>query len=568
MSSQQSIKQFFAGKIFEIPQYQRSYAWEKQNLIELYEDIQEALDVGAAHYIGTVVLANGSDSNTYQIVDGQQRMTTLIMFISALVSALPDEEDREFYRRYYVKQKTQYKLTPLQRDREFYFNLLEGNISEPPESKSQRYMQDVYREIGNLVKYNIPDPLKFLEAIESLFILEFTEKNESDAIRIFQTVNDRGRELSKMDKMKSLLFYFSNKYLDGLYDSKVNDVFGEIFELYDDIKMTGEGQGINIISSKQFTEDDLLRQHHVCFSDISFDPTAQQVLDNVKVELQSKRKNGAPAELEGYLIGYLESLLSYVRCFERIIRRTKSDADYYRLFSILGLTAVYYPAITQLEKNGFLDAILPERKISVIKMVEIIDVRVLKVRDYAGKKIIAQFSYSLNNEEWSIEEVESELNWFNASEISDDRFKDYLANYDYYKQTGLLRTLFIDYSERLRGKPYSLASLKEIMRKDPTIEHVLSQDPKFKPRAFGFRNEEDFEDHKNLLGNLTILEKKINSSLKNSNITEKVGGYQKSEFDMTALIATKLATSKTFTKSDILSRGQQLVSDFAARWSA
>jgi hypothetical protein len=455
----------------------------------------------------------------------------------------------------------------LARDSDFYFALLEGNSLIEPQNKSQRYLLEVYSEIRNLVASHIDDPVRFLEAIESLFVLEFIEDSESDAIRIFQTVNDRGRELSKMDKMKSLLFYYSNKYLSQRYDDHINDTFGEIFELYDDLKLTAEQQRINIINSRQFTEDDLLRQHHVCFSDISFDPTALQVLADVKQQLQTLRESGG-AELEKYLQAYLRSLLAYVRCFARVVGRTRTSADYYKLFSILGLAAVYYPAITQLERQGFLDQTLPGKGISVLKMVEIIDVRVLKVREYAGKKHIADFAFRLNNEEWDIDGVEEHLEWFNSHEISDERFKDYLSNYSYFKQTGLLRTLFIDYCERLRGTPYTLDALQRIMDNDPTIEHILSQDPQFKPRAFGFRSNEDFEEHKDLLGNLTLLEKKINSSIKNNGLPEKVLGYRKSSFQMTSALATALDAKKTFTRADLLDRGQKLVEDFALRWSA
>jgi uncharacterized protein with ParB-like and HNH nuclease domain len=568
MSNQQSLQQFFASKVFEIPKYQRSYAWEKQNVRELFEDIQEALDTNANHYIGTVVLAKTKNEEVFNIVDGQQRVTTIVMFISVIIGKLDDKEDQDFYRRYYIKQKDQFKLTPLERDRDFFFELLNGTPTLEPKSKSQRFMLDVYNEMENIVDHHIKDRAQFLKAIEALSILEFIEKNESDAIRIFQTVNDRGRDLSRMDKMKSLLFYFSNKYLSEKYDDDINNKFGEIFELYDDIMMIGEEQKINIISSKQFDEDALLRHHHICFSEESYDPSSQQVLDNVKSNLYGFRKSNDKKSLDSYIINYLDSLLEYVRAFKRIVSRTVDNEDYYKLFSVLGLSVVYYPAITQLEKNLFLDQTLPTKRISVLKMIEIIDVRVLKIREYAGKKHIAEFAYGLNNRPWTIQAIEGHLSWFNSHEISNERFKDYLANYDYYKQTGLLRTLFIDYCERLRGKTYPIAELKKIMGADPTIEHILSQTPKFKPRSYGFESEEDFEEYKNLLGNLTILEKKINSSIKNDDLLEKLNGYTTSKFKMTSIFATSLSTTKTFKKIDLQTRGQQLVEDFSKRWPA
>lgn len=488
------------------------------------------------------------------------------MFIRAILDKLPDPGDREFIRRSYVNHKEQFKLSPLERDRLFYRQILNGDLSAEPQSKSQRYMLEAYEEMLSIVKNHIPDPSVFLHGIENLSILEFIEDKESDAIRIFQTVNDRGRELSRMDKMKSLLFYFSNKYLSGKYDEEINDKFGEIFELYDDVKQIGEEQKINIINSRQFSEDDLLRQHHICFSNESYDPSAQQVLNSVKGSLEAHRKQENLAALDSYISSYLESLLGYVRAFREVVGKTRNDIDYYKLFSVLGLYAVYYPAITQLQKNGFLDQMLPTRQISVLKMIEIIDVRVLKVRQYAGKKHIAEFAYSLNHDKWTLKEIEEHLLWFNSHEISNDRFKEYLANYDYYKQTSLLRALFIDYCERLRGKPYALGDLVKIMSAEPTIEHILSQTPKFRPRAYGFKSDEEFEEYCNLLGNLTLLEKRLNSSIKNDDLPEKWTGYSASKFRMTQELATTLATSRQFSKVDLVARGQALVEDFVQRW--
>ena len=82
--------------------------------------------------------------------------------------------------------------------------------------------------------------------------MEFIEDSEGDAIRIFQTVNDRGKLLSNMEKAKSLLIYFSNRYLNKKLDDKINDLFGEIFDIYDDIKNLGEELGINPIKNIDF----------------------------------------------------------------------------------------------------------------------------------------------------------------------------------------------------------------------------------------------------------------------------------------------------------------------------
>jgi len=108
--------------------------------------------------------------------------------------------------------------------------------------------------------------------------MEFVENLEGDAIRIFQTVNDSRKPLSNMEKAKSLLIYFSNRYLNKKLDNTINDHFRDIFEIYDDIKYLGEELGINLIKNRDFNEDNLMRYHFVTYSNENYGPTANYVL--------------------------------------------------------------------------------------------------------------------------------------------------------------------------------------------------------------------------------------------------------------------------------------------------
>jgi hypothetical protein len=468
-------------------------------------------------------------------------------------------------------------LIPLEHDREFYFQLLsfdEVAVNQlKPQNKSQNFLLGAFEEINNLIRgFSENDLQELLKSIESLSILEFVEEGESDAIRIFRTVNDRGKELSRMEKMKSLLFYFSDKYLDRRYDVQINKGFADIFGWYDEIKMIGEKYAINTISSDKFTEDDLFRHHHICFSQHNYDPTADEVLNNIKMCLHTLRlqKNNKDeidkVEIDKYLSRYFNSLVGYIKAFHDVICRVKTDSAYYKLFSIQGLAVTLYPVITQLERKQFLSQLLPKRKISVLRMLEIIDLRLFKVRNYAGKKHAAEFAFCLNNEDLSRTEIEEHLTRLNSCEISNNRFKESLMNLDFHTQTGLLRTLFIDYCERLQQRQYTLDELKDIMGKNPTIEHILSQSPMFKPSALGFKHDQDFEAHVNLLGNLTLLEKKLNSSAQNGALSAKAAIYSASGFTMTTAIGTALTSKPDFQKSDLMLRGRELALEFTKWW--
>jgi len=88
-----SVQDLFAGSLFEVPDYQRAYAWEPKQWDDLWEDIREGMRTGTTHFLGTVVLmaqdqprrdSEGRSLRVFQIVDGQQRMTTLCLLLLAV----------------------------------------------------------------------------------------------------------------------------------------------------------------------------------------------------------------------------------------------------------------------------------------------------------------------------------------------------------------------------------------------------------------------------------------------------------------------------------------------------
>ena len=198
------ITDLFNDRVFEIPRYQRGYAWEKQHVRDLFEDILEAIESNSSHYIGTVVLSKSADDpKKFYVVDGQQRLTTITLLIAQLLRKISDEETKLYQKLHYIKKNGKYSLTPLSRDAEFFKVLIDGEISTlEPQNKSQRYLKDAVEEMRNLIE-QLPSPEKFLEAVGTLEIIEFIENSEGDAIRIFQTVNDRGKHLSIMEKQLS-----------------------------------------------------------------------------------------------------------------------------------------------------------------------------------------------------------------------------------------------------------------------------------------------------------------------------------------------------------------------------
>ncbi len=107
-----TIKEIFQEKGYSIPNYQRDYAWKDKNFRDLWEDLEEAIEYnkkGQGHFIGTMVVAKNEDNKKlYDIIDGQQRTTTIFMLLHVLASK-QNEKDKQETRKY-LYQKGELKL--------------------------------------------------------------------------------------------------------------------------------------------------------------------------------------------------------------------------------------------------------------------------------------------------------------------------------------------------------------------------------------------------------------------------------------------------------------------------
>ena len=110
---QKSVSEIFNNQnVFSIPNYQRDYAWGKSNVEDLWDDLQEAKiarqEGSGGHFLGTIVVArNPNNPEIYDIIDGQQRATTLFLLRYALNQKLsnPDYHKNNFFcnlKQYYM----------------------------------------------------------------------------------------------------------------------------------------------------------------------------------------------------------------------------------------------------------------------------------------------------------------------------------------------------------------------------------------------------------------------------------------------------------------------------------
>lgn len=130
-----SLKKFFReNDIIIIPVYQRNYDWRKYNCLQLWKDLEKIIENSKSHFLGTLVCQAKSDEE-YIIIDGQQRITSVILIARAICALTNDKDLKEdiistLIKRSTGKMKNQCKLRPTEFDRDVFIKLMDENFSE------------------------------------------------------------------------------------------------------------------------------------------------------------------------------------------------------------------------------------------------------------------------------------------------------------------------------------------------------------------------------------------------------------------------------------------------------
>lgn len=228
---QYSIDGAFRNCFYVVPDYQREYVWTDKEVHQLLEDIGEQFDAGTKreYFIGTVLVSPTEQENHYEVIDGQQRLTTFFLLLCALKHLFQGEPqhqaisdlistsytDRDGNVRKTLKLEPRYenagevmaKLVELNADPQTVragiqsagitsFGSLENLVNAY--STLYRYLKDNYDDTNKLRKY-----WGYL-ARDVVFIQISTDV--SSALKIFETINERGVGLNPMDLLKNLLF--------------------------------------------------------------------------------------------------------------------------------------------------------------------------------------------------------------------------------------------------------------------------------------------------------------------------------------------------------------------------
>lgn len=219
---------------FKVPEYQRSYAWEKENVEALLNDIHEAIKAKEKEYFLGSIVVTGPQDHRFEVVDGQQRLATISLLISAIKDKFHEQKDDEAA----LQLKSEYLVTTDRRskekepklilneiDNELFQELIDGPEPVDPRSFQRQSQQRLLDASSTIRAFLEKTCSKASDSEEELHTwLDYLDSNlkiiivkapdDSNAFIIFETLNDRGLELAISDLLKNYLFHRSGDRLE------------------------------------------------------------------------------------------------------------------------------------------------------------------------------------------------------------------------------------------------------------------------------------------------------------------------------------------------------------------
>ncbi|WP_120891228.1 DUF262 domain-containing protein [Helicobacter pylori] len=538
-----------------MPNYQRDYAWKDKNFKDLWEDLEEAIEYnkkGQGHFIGTMVVAKNEDNKKlYDIIDGQQRTTTIFMLLHVLVNE-QNEEDKQETRKY-LYQKEELKLEVAPQNQSFFKALLEaaekGNIShceKDADTEGKQNLFEVLKAILDKVsKLNNKEEVnERLEVLLEMVLMRFEEPDPGRAIRTFQSVNDRGVPLLLLDKLKSLLIYYSNTFCDGKMglDQFINDHFGEIFKIFAKIKKSNH---IFSVGGPNFDEGDIFRYHAGSqkFDGIEFLGYYKTSTENTYKELKDGLKKVEKDKLEDFIRSYVSDLKNFYQAFLDLLSEIGTNPTTFKAMLINKINPYFFNSLIRLKISNELDdetlRLFAKTDILLFKVerdmksvaYNLINGYLQKGKEGLKSKMIAQCRNDIELASWKLVK--------NASNSSCFHYVFFEKN---CQEMGLA-----DLKKLIRGKQLS-------QQKEHIIPTNLSKlDNEIEIQKLGFEDKTDLEDYIDTYGNLISLEEPLNSQANDKDLYGKDEIYKSSEIPF-----NRCFNVKGFNKKALIKRNDEM----------
>lgn len=547
-ATEQSLVQVFSDAyFFEIPLYQRPYEWTTEHVEELLDDLIDARkrDSEAPYFLGSIVLIKSDDDARSEVVDGQQRLTTLTMLLCVLrdisnygeLDAFIREAANEFR-----DTEERFRLSVRQRDRNFFeqnvqrLNSLEGFLQLDPVSfsDSQKHMFEnarfLRRELSKLSGQDIRELAMYVA--QKCYLVVVSASDGDSARRIFSVMNNRGLDLSPTDVLKAdVLDAISDTHTQDAYAMKWEEIEEELGrdnfrDLFAHIRMIHRKDKLRGTLESEFKTHVLGQldcKKAIYFVDCELEPYA----DAYEIVSQASYESTEGAEKVNALLGHLNRLdnFDWIPPAIAYFRRREGETHDLLKFTRSLERLAYGQFIRRANINQRID-----RYARVIAAIE-------QGRELFGDESPLQLSCAERAE--ILERLDGEI-------YSQVRLR-----------TPLLLRLDSIVAEEGASYQHPIVS----------IEHVLPQNPEEHSQwANWFQHEEERNHWTHRLANLVLLSRRKNSRASNYEFEKKKREYFQRRGTTTFALTTQVVDQAEWTPEILERRQQELVGAFKKEW--
>jgi hypothetical protein len=538
---------FDSGKRqLSVPDYQRGYSWEEEQRKDLIGDIEQIITQDHRHFTGTVVASQNGGSSVFDLVDGQQRITSLVIFMASLIRvakeknmAVLNSQSLVSIEELYVRSgiatgNTCYQLQlGVNRDPLFHEVLIEG------EPKNQRIKNKADQNIVDAAKqfesYLKPREAKDLENVyialtEKLGFLLYAPKKDAEIGIMFEVINNRGKPLSELEKIKNYLIYFAGRHGINDLKTKVNDNWPVLLESLNKADYTSNDD-----------ENRFLRVCWIVFEDYN-KSKSYHVYDNLK--------NICPADdaahwqkLSQFVEFIANTAQTYAYLFDSASSNLSSDEkQFLQRIALHPANASILPLVVALFSKEN-DAV---KRATALDLLEKLNFRYyvsgIATRNDSGQGELFEMAYDYYKGNFSEQENPSNLSEIDFLLNKIVRFVEREANdYKFVQYLTLDKNEAGDYFQ-WQGLKYFLGSYEDFLLDDnkqsSKLSKFLAPREKVSPNDFYHRehiwarkeysivnDESDLDINKRRLGNFIILMETINIRVGNDRIEDKVEEY-------------------------------------------
>jgi uncharacterized protein with ParB-like and HNH nuclease domain len=235
-------------KFYQIPDYQRPYSWDKENISDLIDDLVSAFkrNNNENYFCGSIVLVENNNDKRFDVIDGQQRITTFTIIacvfrdlykdilgkkaLKYISNSIQDEyEESKRKLRFLTNEKYQvdFESDVLKEINFIDFKNIEREFKTKKYLANAHYVNQFFTEKVQTEELNVEDFIIWF--YENVVLAVITCPSQDSAIQIFNVLNDRGMPLSSIDILKSsLMVKLSSKEDMNAFKSKWENVISNL----------------------------------------------------------------------------------------------------------------------------------------------------------------------------------------------------------------------------------------------------------------------------------------------------------------------------------------------------